>query len=74
MVADSIEGVRAILDELFFSDVESSKKDFKMSNSKIIEALQQFEERFAPDEDDRIRRANETRIEFFNEWLKNCKK
>ncbi len=72
MIADSVEGIRRLADELFYSDLENSKKDNRSQNSEIIEALRKLEANVRSEEDNCIRRRNEIRIKLFSEWTENC--
>lgn len=74
IVADSTEGIRCHIDELFYADVENSKKDSKNSNTDIIEALQELEWEINSKETEYIRWINETRVKLFNEWRENCER
>lgn len=74
IVADSTEGIRCHIDELFYADVENPKKDSKNLNTDIIEALEVLEWEIDSKESEYIRWINETRVKLFNEWRENCER
>lgn len=74
IVADSTEGIRCHIDELFYADVENPKKDAKHLNTDIIEALQELEWEINSKESEYIRWINETRVKLYNEWRENCER
>lgn len=71
MAADSIEGLRCLIDELIYSDVETSKKDGKSTNYEIIESLRDLENRIIENENVYIERTNRVRMKLYDEWRSN---
>lgn len=74
MIAESVEGLRYLIDELIYSDVETSKKDTKFTNYEIIESLRELENRVIDSEDKFIERTNQVRLKMFNEWKNSYSK
>ncbi|XP_065217343.1 uncharacterized protein LOC135843399 [Planococcus citri] len=68
MVADSVEGLRCLIDELIYSDAEPSKKDGKSTNYEVIESLRDLENRIIENENLYIERTNRARMKLYDEW------
>jgi len=68
--ADSLEQLRCLIDHLYYSDLEtgSTKKDGKVPQSSLVQALLKLDAELYSREDEFIRVLNESRIRQFTEW------
>lgn len=70
--ADSLEQMRTFIDELYYSDLESNKKDGKGPQSSLVQALLKLDADLNSREEEFIRLTNECRVRLFNEWREDA--